>query len=294
MPDNPIEVFLSYSHRDERLRVKLENHLKILERQGLISGWHDRRITAGSEWAGKIDEHLNTAHVILLLVSDEFLASDYCYDIEMKRALERHENREARVIPIILRPCLWQSAPFGKLQALPGGCPVTDWPNRDKAFLDIAKGIKTAVEEINAKPSTGSPPPSAVSTASLDQAPTASDASTASLDQLPTASAASTASPHQAPPRSRIWNIPHLRNPNFTGREEELAALCASLVAGETAALVSAQAIHGLGGVGKTQLNNLGELLRAQEYQAGVPWLRRSFSRTEHIRSTEKIRLSIP
>ena len=153
MPDKPIEVFFSYSHKDEKLRDKLANHLKILERQRFISGWHDRQITAGSEWAGKIDEHLNTAHIILLLVSDDFLASDYCYDIEMKRALERHEAGEARVIPVILRPCLWQSAPFGKLQALPtGACPVTDWQNRDKAFLDIAQGIKTAVEEINANP----------------------------------------------------------------------------------------------------------------------------------------------
>jgi len=96
MPDKSVEVFFPYSHKDEKLRDKLANHLKIFERQGLISGWHDRQITAGSEWSGKIDEHLNTAHVILLLVSDDFLASDYCYDIEMKRALERHDDGGAR------------------------------------------------------------------------------------------------------------------------------------------------------------------------------------------------------
>ncbi|HKP12653.1 MAG TPA: toll/interleukin-1 receptor domain-containing protein, partial [Blastocatellia bacterium] len=80
-----MEVFFSYSHKDEKLRDKLADHLRILERQSVISSWHDRRITAGSEWAGQIDEHLNTAHVILLLISEAFLASDYCYDIEMKR-----------------------------------------------------------------------------------------------------------------------------------------------------------------------------------------------------------------
>jgi TIR domain len=149
----PIEVFFSYAHEDESLRNKLANHLKIFERQGIISGWHDRQIVAGSEWAGQIDDHLNTAQVILLLVSDDFLASDYCYDVEMKRAMERHEGGEARVIPIILRPCPWQSAPFGKLQALPKDArPVTQWQNRDEAFLDIANGIKAAVNAITANP----------------------------------------------------------------------------------------------------------------------------------------------
>jgi predicted RecA/RadA family phage recombinase len=145
----PIEVFFSYSHKDEELRDELEKHLSILRRQGVITGWHDRRIGAGKEWEGEIDEHLNTADVILLLISADFLASDYCYDKEMRRALERHDAGEARVIPVILRPVDWEGASFGKLQALPKDAkPVTDWPNRDKAFLDIARGIRTAVEEL--------------------------------------------------------------------------------------------------------------------------------------------------
>jgi hypothetical protein len=153
MPDKPIEVFFSFSHKDESLRDKLANHLKIFERRGIISGWHDRQITAGSEWAGQLDEHLNTAQVILLLISDDFLASDYCYDIEMQRALERHDNGEARVIPIILRPCDWQDAPFGKLQALPKDLlPVTRWPDLDEAFLNIVEGIKAAINKIKANP----------------------------------------------------------------------------------------------------------------------------------------------
>ena len=145
----PIEIFYSYAHKDELLRNKLEIHLSTLKRQGLIAGWHDRDINAGTEWKLEIDEHLNTAHVILLLVSPDFLASDYCYDIEMTRAMQRHQAGEAQVIPIILRPTDWQTAPFSKLQALPTNArPVTEWPNRDKAFLDVASGIRKALAEL--------------------------------------------------------------------------------------------------------------------------------------------------
>ena len=147
-----IEVFFSYAHEDEKLRDELAKHLKLLERQQVISAWHDRQITAGTEWKGQIDNHLETAKIILLLVSSDFLASDYCYDIELKRAMERHEAREARVIPVILREVDWKGAPFGKLQALPRNAePVTNWSNRDQAFADIARGIRRAVEELTRK-----------------------------------------------------------------------------------------------------------------------------------------------
>ena len=141
------ELFYSYAHSDERLRNALEKHLAIMKRQGLIEGWHDRKIVAGSEWKDQIDEHLNSAGIILLLVSADFLASNYCYDIEMTRAIERHEAGEAIVIPVILRPCDWKDTPFSKLQALPKDAkPVTTWSNRDEAFLDVARGIRAAVQ----------------------------------------------------------------------------------------------------------------------------------------------------
>jgi len=204
------ELFYSYSHKDEELRDELENHLSILKRQGVIAGWHDRKIGAGYAWQGEIDAHLNSAAVILLLISADFLASDYCYDIEMKRALERHKTGEARVIPVILRAVDWQGAPFGKLQCLPtDGRPVTSWTNRDEAFRDVVKGIRAALEE------------SLVRKAALTAARAAR-------------------------------NVPQARNPNFTGREEMLAELRATLTSGQAAELT--QAIHGLGGVGKTQL----------------------------------------
>jgi TIR domain len=120
-----------------------------LKREGYDSIWHDRKIGAGEEWAGKIDDHLDTAQIILLLISADFVASDYCYDIEMKQALVRHEAGDACAIPIILREVDWKNAPFGKLKALPtDGKPISSWSRRDAAYLNVAEGIRKAVKEL--------------------------------------------------------------------------------------------------------------------------------------------------
>jgi hypothetical protein len=145
----PLDVFISYSHRDEKLRETLGLHLASLQRQGVIKSWHDRKISAGTEWKQAIDENLNSVEIILLLISENFIASDYCYDLEMERAIARHDAGEARVIPIILKPVDWSGAPFGKLQALPKNAkPVTTWSNRGEAFLNIAEGIRQAAMEM--------------------------------------------------------------------------------------------------------------------------------------------------
>jgi tetratricopeptide (TPR) repeat protein len=147
--ERPLKLFISYAHEDETLLKELVKHLSQLQRDGLIENWHDREITAGAEWAGKIDEHLEAADIVLLLVSADFLSSRYCYDVEMKRALERHDSGKARVIPIILRPADWETSPFAKLQALPkNGKPVVEWRRRDRAFLDVAKGLRRVVQEL--------------------------------------------------------------------------------------------------------------------------------------------------
>lgn len=138
-------VFFSYSHADEGLRDQLEKQLAMLKRQGVIETWHDRRIGAGQEIDRTIDDHIQQDEIILLLVSPDFLASDYCYDIEMQRAMERHAAGDAIVIPVILRACEWHAAPFGKLLATPqDGKPVTQWPDRDEAFLQVAKAVRAA------------------------------------------------------------------------------------------------------------------------------------------------------
>ena len=148
-PIKPIKLFYSYSHKDEELRNELENHLSILKRQGVISQWHDRKIEAGNNWAAEIDTNLDQADVILLLVSSDFLASDYCYSNEMKRALERHKKAGAAVIPVILRSVDWQDAPFSNLQALPKDAkPVTLWANRDEAYTNIARGIRLVCQKL--------------------------------------------------------------------------------------------------------------------------------------------------
>jgi hypothetical protein len=144
---NPVEVFFSYAHEDEQLKDKLADQLAILQRLGVITKWHDRLIGAGADWRVEIERRLNSAHIILLLVSADFLASDFCYGAEMARAIERHDRGEALVIPVILRACRWTKAPFGRLQALPkDGKPVTSWSNLDEAFENVAEGIETAVE----------------------------------------------------------------------------------------------------------------------------------------------------
>jgi internalin A len=142
-------LYCSYSHRDERLHSQLESHLKLLQHRGVISSWHDRLIEAGQEWKNLISNNLEKADIILLLVSPDFIASDYCWDIEMTRALERHEMGEARVIPVIMRNVDWSRTPFAKLQALPrDGKAVRLWSNRDSAWRNVVEGIEEAVAEL--------------------------------------------------------------------------------------------------------------------------------------------------
>lgn len=145
-----LEVFFSYSHRDKELRNDLDDHLSVLKRLGAIKAWHDGMIHPGQELEEEIFTHLDTSQIILLLISSSFMASDFCFNQEMIRAINRHNAGTARVIPIILRPVdNWQATQFGKLKALPAdGRPVTSWLNRDEAFADVARGIGEAVREL--------------------------------------------------------------------------------------------------------------------------------------------------
>lgn len=146
--DRAKSIFFSYSHRDESLRDELETHLKLLERKRIISTWHDRKILPGQEWDHEIDVRLERANIILMLISSDFMASQYCWDNEVSRAIERHNAKLATVIPIILRPCDWTGAPFSHLQGLPTGMrPITDWPNRDQAWSEVAKSIRVIAEQ---------------------------------------------------------------------------------------------------------------------------------------------------
>ena len=190
----PIAVFYSYSHKDEAFCKRLQEQLEILVSNRLLTGWYDREMTAGTDWAGQIDENLDAADLILLLVSSSFLASKYCHDVEMTRALERHSTDEARVVPIILRPCLWQESRFASLQVVPrDGQPVTTWGDEDSAFLEVAKAIRLAAEEMRAK----------------------------RISQVISPSVP-----------GKVWNLP-ARNPFFTGRKEVLDQLRGAYASGE-------------------------------------------------------------
>src|SRR5215469_1147613 len=143
------KLFVSYSHKDEALRDELETHLKLLQRQQVISIWHDRKILPGDEWDRGIDSRIDRANIILLLISADFIASEYCWQKEVTRALQRHAAKEATVVPLLLRPCDWKGAPFGKLQGLPKDMKaVTAWPDRDAAWTDVAIGIRAIAERV--------------------------------------------------------------------------------------------------------------------------------------------------
>lgn len=143
------KLFFSYSHKDEEMRNELETHLALLMRQGAISSWHDRRITAGSDFGQVISNELENSQIILLLVSAHFLASDYCYEKEMARAIEQHENGSSIVIPVILHPCDWHSAPFGNLRATPtDGKAISMFANPHEAFSIVAKDVRNSAETI--------------------------------------------------------------------------------------------------------------------------------------------------
>ncbi len=226
---SPVKVFLSYAPEDEVLCLALEKHLSLLVREGVITIWHKRKLVAGIDWSEEIDQHLSTASVVLLLLSADFVASDYCYGVEMQRAMERHEADEAYVIPVVLRPMDdWQNTPFGKLTALPSnGVPVTQWRDRHDAFADVVRGIRGALKEVERL---------AVSTP---------------LITFP-----------------RIWNIPYAHNPTFTGREDILTQLTDVPKIRDATTFSQPQAISGLGGVGKTQIAIEYAYKHHQDYQA--------------------------
>jgi tetratricopeptide (TPR) repeat protein len=150
-----IKLFYCYAREDKPLRDELEKHLAWLRRRYRLTNWHDREILPGEEWEQAIDTHLNTANLILLLISPDFMASDYCYGKEMRRALKRHQAGTCRVVPILLRPTYWKGAPFSHLQLLPTDArPITRWPDRDEAFQDVVAEINRAIEDLLNSPKT--------------------------------------------------------------------------------------------------------------------------------------------
>lgn len=151
--DERIELFISYAQKDDELLSQLETHLGGLKQRNVINTWHRRKVGAGDEVIKKVDENLKKADVILLLVSADFLASDYCFGKELEDAMKRHDRKESKVVPILLRRVAgWKKTPFGKLQAFPrNGRPLTLWRNEDEAFADVVNSIEGVIDELHAQ-----------------------------------------------------------------------------------------------------------------------------------------------
>ena len=154
MSSEPISIFFSYSRKDAALMQELEDHLEPLKLSGLINSWHDGCIEPGEEWESKIKDNLETAQIILLLISIDFIKSSYCYDVELRKAIDRHKARDAYVIPVILRSCLWTQVPVGNmylgdLQALPKDAkPISQWTDRDEAYTNIAEELYEKIQKL--------------------------------------------------------------------------------------------------------------------------------------------------
>jgi len=146
----PVTILLCYAHEDESMVHQLKKHLSLLERNGLIELWGYGNISAGSEWKQEMYKHLDEAQIILLLISSSFLESDYCYNVQMQRAIERHERKEARVIPVILHPVYWNVPPIDKLQPLPDHArAISTWRNRNEGYANVTGGIIKVIEQWN-------------------------------------------------------------------------------------------------------------------------------------------------
>src|SRR3569832_1705914 len=141
------KVFISYSLKDETHKDALDEHLAMLKRSKVIAAWHDRKISPGQDWSKEISEHLEDSELILFLISPSFLSSDYCFNVEMSRAIAMHDTGKAQLIPIVVRPCDWALSGLSKFQAVPKDAkPITTWTNTDEAWLDAVHGIKSHLE----------------------------------------------------------------------------------------------------------------------------------------------------
>jgi len=145
--EKPLDVFISYSHKDEALKEELEVHLSNLVRQNKIQPWQDRDIEGGTKWNQEIQQAMETADIILLLVSPRFMASSYIHEVELRHAIARDQQGTARVIPIILKPCDFQGTAIADLQALPkDAVPITKWADQDEAFVNVVRGLRRVIE----------------------------------------------------------------------------------------------------------------------------------------------------
>jgi tetratricopeptide (TPR) repeat protein len=239
-PSKAINIFFSYdtlAHQDQRMFDQLINHLSPLKRQHLIDRWYDSAISIGKNITQFIEQCLNEADIIVLLVSATFLASDRCYEHEMKLALQREEAGKARVIPVLLSSADWDGSPLKKYSPLPrGGTPIKAWSDRERVLTEVAQGIRQVVEEL-------------------------------AKQEKP----ADVASPS---PKTPLSIIPYRPNQFFTDREIILANLSTTF-ASTRHRQTPILALNGLPGIGKTEIA-LEYLHNSDDLYQTILWLNAS------------------
>jgi hypothetical protein len=145
-----IKLFISYAHDDETYKDELIKHLSGLKRNGVIEEWNDRYIIPGQEWDAEIKQKLNNSHIVIFLISSDFMASNYINDVEIKNTMDRHNNNEIIIIPVIIRHCDFKSLGLNKFQALPKDAnPVKSWIDQDEAWVNVIEGIKSTIGNID-------------------------------------------------------------------------------------------------------------------------------------------------
>ena len=144
-----VKVFISYCHADKEIKEDLLKHMLPLKRLNMIETWTDLEILPGDEWDKEISNSLASADIVLLLVSIDFINSEYCYNVELEQANKRYQEGRTRVIPVIVRECLWKHTSFAGFHALPREAQaITTWDDRDKALKDVVEGLYAVVQEM--------------------------------------------------------------------------------------------------------------------------------------------------
>lgn len=276
----PVDLFYSYAHEDEKLRDELDGHLALLRRKGVIRPWHDRGIVPGQQWDQAIDTQLAAADLILLLVSMDFLNSDYIWGKELATAMARAERGDASVVPVLLRAVDIEDAPFAHLQGLPTDLrPVTSWPNRDEAWTDVAKGIRRTVESIRQRAASAPPPPPA--------APPVQGPGGAATATAPDQSIELAAEPGIEPFES-------VRKQADARLEAHTDALVRRMIGGFANELSVAARMRGMGAVGSAEAEDAALALIDMPEQKRVLWVDDKPERNRHeIAALAKLQIEV-
>lgn len=148
-PTRPARLFISYSREDQEWAVQLRKHLRVLVWTGVLEVWDDTRLEVGTEWEQTILANLNSADIIVLLVSANFFGSEYCWKNEVPVAVRRGKEKSALVVPIIVEQCAWDKSPFKDFMILPDPKdPIAKWADRNEAWTKVVRAIGDSLKRI--------------------------------------------------------------------------------------------------------------------------------------------------